>query len=247
MSDEKAHDTLHGAAGAAPEAPLDGAPDGLSDRMDDALRAFWNGASGALDELVMDSTADGAGGAAGSGGSAGVGGAGGSGGSGGAVAAAGTPHLAALFPVGRLDDIEGDVPPTVRNYRIIRCLGRGGMGVVYEAEQEHPQRRVALKVVLGRQRLDEHHNRLFQREIQTLARLRHPGIAALYEAGATDDGRHYFAMDVVEGLTLTEHVRTGGAAGRAMTIEQRLRLFCEVCRAGFTVYLPNSVVSDLFL
>ncbi len=165
--------------------------DSLPDRIDDALQAFWNGSSGALDDLIADSTAE------------------------------GLPPLGGMLAAGRMEGQPfatdaAETPPTVRNYRITRCLGRGGMGVVYEAEQEHPRRRVALKVVLGRQRLDEHHNRLFQREIQTLARLRHPGIAALYEAGATEDGRHYFAMDVVEGCTLTEHVlgrRQRGSGG----------------------------------
>ncbi|RJP34591.1 MAG: serine/threonine protein kinase [Phycisphaerales bacterium] len=197
--------------------------------------------------------------------------------------AEGLPPLGPLLVAGGLDGGGGEAPPTVRNYRITRCLGWGGMGVVYEAQQEHPRRRVALKVVLGRQRLDEHHNRLFQREIQTLARLRHPGIAALYEAGATDDGRHYFAMDVVEGRSLIEYVRggdlpvprsgsgsgdnigpgksggsdaagstgesdaTGGGAkrDRALKINERLRLFCDVCRAVQYAHQRGVIHRDL--
>ena len=75
------------------------------------------------------------------------------------------------------------LPERIGPYRVIALLGEGGMGTVYEAEQEHPRRRVALKVVRGGQFVDAHHVRLFQREVQTLARLLHPNIAAIYEAG----------------------------------------------------------------
>ena len=82
------------------------------------------------------------------------------------------------------------------------------MGVVYEAEQQHPRRAVALKVVRGGRYVDEHHVKLFQREAQTLARLKHPHIAAIYEAGRTDDGQHFFAMELVRGVPLNEYVRS---------------------------------------
>ena len=71
----------------------------------------------------------------------------------------------------------------VGHYRLLREIGRGGMGVVYEAEQEHPRRPVALKVIRGGRLVDEYQVKLFRREAQALARLKHPGIAAIYEAG----------------------------------------------------------------
>ena len=67
------------------------------------------------------------------------------------------------------------------------------MGVVYEAEQNNPRRRVAVKVVRGGQFVDESRVKLFQREADTLARLKHPNIAGIYEAGRTDGGQHFFA------------------------------------------------------
>jgi serine/threonine protein kinase len=91
----------------------------------------------------------------------------------------------------------------IGDFRIIRELGHGGMGVVYEAEQQHPKRPVALKLIRGGDLVDDHAVRLFKREAQALARLKHPSIAAIYESGRTEDGQHYFAMELVRGKTLT--------------------------------------------
>ncbi len=117
-------------------------------------------------------------------------------------------------------------PQTLGPYRIVSLLGRGGMGTVYEAEQQFPRRAVALKVVRGGRYVDEHHIRLFQREAQTLARLKHPGVAAIYDAGRTQDGQHFFAMELVRGVLLSEHVRS-----KKLRLRDRLKLFCEICDA----------------
>src|SRR6516164_9296991 len=77
------------------------------------------------------------------------------------------------------------MPETIGEYRIISLLGQGGMGVVWEAEQQHPRRRVALKVLQHRFVGDEIHARMFRREAETLGRLLHPSIAAIYESGTT--------------------------------------------------------------
>ena len=80
---------------------------------------------------------------------------------------------------------------SVGPYRVLREIGRGGMGVVYEAEQQRPRRSVALKVILGARHVDADTVRMFQRESASLARLKHPGIAAIHESGATEDGLHW--------------------------------------------------------
>src|SRR5512142_2528515 len=98
------------------------------------------------------------------------------------AAAAGTPQS-----VTRMADSPAH-PDTIGNYRILRTIGEGGMGVVYEAEQQHPRRLVALKVIRGGRYVDEHQVKLFEREAQALARLKHPSIAAIYESGRTPDG-----------------------------------------------------------
>ncbi|MEM8712880.1 MAG: protein kinase, partial [Planctomycetota bacterium] len=79
-------------------------------------------------------------------------------------------------------ELSAEEVPRVENYRIIRELGRGGMGVVYEAVQEHPERTVALKV-LGSSLHSHEMRRRFEREAATLARLVHPAIAQVYDAG----------------------------------------------------------------
>jgi len=117
-------------------------------------------------------------------------------------------------------------PQTIGQYRIVSVLGRGGMGTVYEAEQQRPQRPVALKVVRGGRYVDEHYIRLFQREAQTLARLRHAGIAAIYEAGCTEDGQHFFAMELVRGVGLHRSVRASN-----LNLSAKLELFRKVCDA----------------
>ena len=76
-------------------------------------------------------------------------------------------------------------PQQIGGFRILSVLGRGGMGIVYEAEQQNPKRRVALKVIRGGRLVDEVQLRHFRREAETLARLVHPNIAAIHEAGAT--------------------------------------------------------------
>ncbi|MBZ5637302.1 MAG: tetratricopeptide repeat protein [Acidobacteriia bacterium] len=74
------------------------------------------------------------------------------------------------------------LPASIGAYRILGLLGEGGMGTVYEAEQASPRRIVALKVVRGGQFVDEHRVRMFQRESEALARLKHPNIGAVDEA-----------------------------------------------------------------
>lgn len=118
------------------------------------------------------------------------------------------------------------LPDRIGAYRIIRRLGEGGMGIVYEGEQETPKRLVAIKVVRGGPLADEYRVRLFRREAQTLARLRHPGIGAIYEAGCTDNGQHFFAMELVRGTPLNEYVRQEKTKRRV-----RLELFRSVCSA----------------
>ena len=105
-----------------------------------------------------------------------------------------------------LDPVTGCNRTMIGNYRIIRELGSGGMAIVYEAEQQHPRRLVALKVVKGGRFVDESSVKLFEREAQALARLKHPGIAAIYESGRTPEGQHFFAMELVRGETLKEYL-----------------------------------------
>src|SRR5262245_33594590 len=140
------------------------------------------------------------------------------------------------------------VPPIfIGDHRILRKLGEGGMGVVYEAEQQHPRRPVALKVIRGGRLVDELQVKLFQREVQALARLKHPGIAAIYEAGRTDDGQHYFVMELAPGVPLLDFVKGRRLSGAQApnTIRQRLELFLKICEAISYAHQRGVIHRDL--
>ena len=123
------------------------------------------------------------------------------------------------------------LPREIGGFRILGKLGEGGMGIVYEAEQQSPHRRVALKVVRGGQFVDDVYLRMFRRETETLARLAHPNIAAIYEAGRTEDGQHFFTMELVTGQNLRAHVRDklGGERPTLEQLRSRLELFNTIC------------------
>jgi WD40 repeat protein/predicted Ser/Thr protein kinase len=117
------------------------------------------------------------------------------------------------------------VRPRIGRYRIMQVLGEGGMGTVYEAEQDNPRRTVALKVIrpgLVKPAL----LRRFAREAQILGRLHHPGIAQIHEAGMAEDGQPFFAMEFVRGLPLDEYAR-----GHGLDAAGRLDLLTRVCEA----------------
>src|SRR5262245_22142553 len=115
--------------------------------------------------------------------------------------------------------------PAVGRYRVLRLVGEGGMGSVYEAEQDRPNRCVALKVIRPGL-LSPALLKRFEQEVEILGRLGHPGIAQIYEAGIAEDGQPFFAMEFVRGLPLDEYARS-----RSMTVADRLSLVARVCDA----------------
>jgi non-specific serine/threonine protein kinase/serine/threonine-protein kinase len=115
-------------------------------------------------------------------------------------------------------------PRRIGPYRLLQKLGEGGMGEVYEAEQEAPvKRRVAIKLVKWGMSSDEVLAR-FEAERQALALMGHPNIARVFDAGATEDGRPYFAMEHVPGIPITAYCDT-----HRLSVEERLDLFIQVC------------------
>ena len=117
-------------------------------------------------------------------------------------------------------------PEIIGPYRLQKRLGAGGMGVVYLAEQMEPVRRqVALKLIKIGMDTEQIVAR-FELERQALAMMEHPGIARVLDAGATDDGRPYFVMEVVRGTPITDFCDKKG-----LGLDQRLALFARVCDA----------------
>ena len=94
------------------------------------------------------------------------------------------------------------------DYQLLEELGRGGVGVVYRAWHRKLERTVALKMLLGGPFASPELTARFEREVKMVARLRHPGIVALYEAGEVD-GVRFFTMELIEGRTLASMVRDG--------------------------------------
>ncbi len=138
-------------------------------------------------------------------------------------------------------------PERVGAFRIVRELGRGGMGVVYLAEQPHPKRLVALKVIRPGI-ASEAVLRRFEHEANVLAQLSHPGIAQIFEAGVTDvvapggaaDRQPYFAMEHVDGERIDRY-----AERLALSDRERLALVARVCDAVHHAHLKGVVHRDL--
>ena len=135
----------------------------------------------------------------------------------------------------------------IAGYRVLGRLGQGGMGLVFEAEQQSPRRKVALKVVRGGFLVDDVAVKMFQREAESLGRLRHAGIAAIHESGQTADGQHYFAMELVPGQALDTHVNeSGGAEGLTPAeLRRRLELFVAICDAVHYAHQRGVIHRDL--
>ena len=115
---------------------------------------------------------------------------------------------------------------TIGRYKLLEKIGEGGMAVVYMAQQEQPiRRKVALKIIkLGmdtRQVIAR-----FEAERQALALMDHPSIAKVLDAGATDTGRPYFVMELVQGVSITEYCDQN-----KLSTKERLDLFIQVCNA----------------
>jgi serine/threonine protein kinase len=128
----------------------------------------------------------------------------------------------------------------IGRYKLLQKIGEGGFGVVYMAEQVEPVRRkVALKIIKAGMDTKEVVSR-FEAERQALALMDHPNIAKVFDAGATEAGRPYFVMELVNGITITDY------CDRAqLCTKQRLKLFMKVCHAVQHAHQKAIVHRDL--
>ena len=189
----------------------DGDDDGIADRVDDALLQLWEGDDAELRRLAGD---DGDG-----------------------------------FDLGELVDgllshpdrrFVDFTPIGTEGFHIVRLLGRGGMGLVFEAEQVEPRRTVALKVMRGGCQGDPAANLRFEREVETLAGLTHPGIAAIHASGRTPSGHRYFVMERVTGAPLDRFVLE-----QRPSLRRSLGVFLQTCDAVDHMHRHRVVHRDL--
>jgi tetratricopeptide (TPR) repeat protein len=149
------------------------------------------------------------------------------------------PALASLVPVQRPGS---EHPEQIGDFRILGVLGAGGMGVVYEAEQSNPRRRVALKLLRSPFASDEERRR-FEHEGRALAWLNHPGIATVYATGSADAGfgpQAYIAMELVRGERLDHY-----AARARLDTAARLELLARLCDAVHHAHQKGVIHRDL--
>ena len=124
-------------------------------------------------------------------------------------------------------------------YRILSLIAEGGMGAVYLAEQQTPQRRVALKVIKAG--MDTRHVvARFETEREALALMDHPSIATVFDAGETHSGRPYFVMEYVAGVPITDYCDRHNLRTR-----ERLALFLQVCSAVQHAHQKGVIHRDL--
>ena len=132
--------------------------------------------------------------------------------------------------------LDGRIGP----YRLAECLGEGGFGFVWRAEQAEPVRReVALKVLKRGMDTAQVLAR-FSLEQQALASMEHPHIAALLDAGATPDGRPFFAMELVRGPSITAYCRE-----KNLPWQQQVALFKAVCGGVLHAHQKGMIHRDL--
>jgi len=137
--------------------------------------------------------------------------------------------VARLRVVTEVPDLSGT------RYTVIRELGRGGMGVVYEADDSELDRRVALKVTnIAAGSVDD-----LRAEARIIARLEHPGIVPVHDAGVLDDGRVFYSMRLVRG----ERLDAWATAPHALN--ERLRLFARICEPVAFAHAAGVVHRDL--
>jgi serine/threonine protein kinase len=131
-------------------------------------------------------------------------------------------------------------PEQIGPYRVLECIGEGGMGIIYKAEQRQPVRRVvALKVIKLGMDTREVIAR-FDVERQALAMLSHPNVARVLDAGMTETGRPYFAMEYVAGVPLHDFCDR-----KKLTTRERLELFIPVCLAVQHAHQKGIIHRDL--
>jgi len=148
--------------------------------------------------------------------------------------------LSNLFPApGELPPLTDDELPVIEGYQVEKILGRGGMGIVFQARHLRLNRPVALKMILAGPYANPEERKRFVQESEAVASLRHPNIVQVFDAGEID-GRAYFTMELVEGGRLSEKV-----AGTPQPALEAAALVAAVADAVHAAHQKGIVHRDL--
>lgn len=142
-------------------------------------------------------------------------------------------------PAASTPDVDRDRPHTIGGYEILEEVGRGGMGIVYRARQPGTGREVALKVILAGKFASSDEIKRFQTEAQAAAKLEHPGIVPIYDAGQADDV-YFLSMAFINGETLAELLAQGPLSGR-----RAAEIIAEAAEGLAAAHLRNVIHRDL--
>ncbi|MEL7447194.1 MAG: serine/threonine-protein kinase, partial [Pseudomonadota bacterium] len=150
--------------------------------------------------------------------------------------------VSSLLTGGASAELEDEaVPDQIGAYRILRLIGRGGMGNVYLGERaaQDFDHAVAIKVIKKRL-INPHLIERFRAERQILADLNHPNIARLFDGGETEAGAPYFVMEFVDGVPLNQWIELA-----SRSLEERIQVFLQICAAVETAHQRLIIHRDL--
>lgn len=138
-------------------------------------------------------------------------------------------------------ELEVEDIPVLDRYRVIDEVGRGGMSVVYLGERTDGlfEHKVAIKLLRSGMNSDEL-LRVFEKERNVLAKLKHPNIAQIYDAGLAEGNRPYFVMEYIEGSDLSSFLEE-----KEQPVEERLKLFIQICQAVHFAHQNTIIHRDI--
>jgi serine/threonine protein kinase len=137
------------------------------------------------------------------------------------------------------------VPERIGNFRVVRLIGRGGMGAVYEAVHEEIGQRVAIKVLKGNLALRPKQVDRFFDEARAISMVPHPGLVKLFDFARLEDGRVYILMELLEGEGLWERFQRLKRRGAALTLAEALRLTRQIAATLAAVHERGIIHRDL--
>src|SRR6266480_7948534 len=145
-----------------------------------------------------------------------------------------TKEIARVFEESQAESLVGK---SLGPYRVISQLGAGGMGEVYLAQDTRLGRKIALKLLPQDFAKDQHRVRRFAQEARAASALNHPNVCVIHEVGKTSDGRHFIAMELIEGITLRERISRGPLSlADALTVADQIAAALTVAHAAGVVH-----------